>query len=933
MISTAVITNPAAAATSFTNLPAGTNLFEATVIDGHGQNTNSIATVVVNAPILPVANPGAPQTITLPVSQVTLNGSASTGTITSYAWTQVAGPSTTDTITSPTAATTTVTGLTQGIYVFRLTLNADTSATVQVTVNAPPAPVAKAGPDQTIVLPASQVTLNGSASTGFITSYAWSQLSGPSTATITTPTSVSTTVTDLTQGEYIFQLTLNGDSTAAVQVTVNTPPPPIANAGSNQSIALPTNHVTLSANASSGTINSYSWTEISGPDSPPAVIVSPASDSTLVTGLVEGLYIFQLTLNGDSTATVQVTVKPPPPPVANAGPNQTITLPLNHVILNATASTGFITSYLWTEVSGPDSVTITSPLDDSTIVGGLSQGVYIFKVTLNGDSTSMVQVTVKPPPPPIANAGPTQTITFPASQVTLNGSASSGFITSYNWTELSGPDSSAVIAAPAAVSTTVTGLIPGVYIFQLTLNSDSISTVQVTVNPPAPPVANAGSNQSITRPLNHVMLNAKASGGFITSYSWAQLSGPASDTIISPTSDSTLVTGLVPGVYVFQLTLNGDSTATTQVTVNQPPLVANAGASQTIALPANQVTLNGSASSGIVTAYTWAQVSGPSVAAITTPALVSTTVTGLVQGSYIYQLTVRDDQGTVKTDTMTVTVNNGIVTRMINVNVYGGTNPYVNTQWNNWSVGSGSSPVFTYADATASGVTALLSINESVVDNGATYGGVMAPAPVLRYTSYCEVSRTLTLSGLKTAATYNIELYASRSSNAGQLSVFQVAGQVSDTIASFNNLTNKAVFNGLKANTSGKIVITIATPTGYNYLNGFAITELTTATTGEDPSLATSSASILAAATDSSGLSIYPNPARDQLTVNLNNSHSGAMKIILTGISGATLRTIETVKDLQVSSTSIPVSGLPAGTYYITVQIGNWKETRTVLKL
>ena len=65
---------------------------------------------------------------------------------------------------------------------------------------------ANAGANQTITLPTSTVTLNGSGSTGTITSYAWTLVSGPNTPTITTPTTVSTTVTGLIQGTYVFQL-------------------------------------------------------------------------------------------------------------------------------------------------------------------------------------------------------------------------------------------------------------------------------------------------------------------------------------------------------------------------------------------------------------------------------------------------------------------------------------------------------------------------------------------------------------------------------------------------------------------------------------------------------------------------------------------------------------------------------------------------------
>lgn len=101
----------------------------------------TIASVYVPVPnSAPVANAGADQSITLPTSSVTLSGSGSDadGTIATYAWSKVSGGSAA--ITSPTAATTTITGLAEGAYVFRLTVTDNEGATatddVTVTVNA-----------------------------------------------------------------------------------------------------------------------------------------------------------------------------------------------------------------------------------------------------------------------------------------------------------------------------------------------------------------------------------------------------------------------------------------------------------------------------------------------------------------------------------------------------------------------------------------------------------------------------------------------------------------------------------------------------------------------------------------------------------------------------------------------------------------------------
>lgn len=90
--------------------------------------------------IYPTANAGADQSITLPTTSVTMAGSGTDadGTIVSKAWTQVSGA--TATITTPSSYTTTITGLTAGTYVFRLTVTDNSGATgsddMTVTVSA-----------------------------------------------------------------------------------------------------------------------------------------------------------------------------------------------------------------------------------------------------------------------------------------------------------------------------------------------------------------------------------------------------------------------------------------------------------------------------------------------------------------------------------------------------------------------------------------------------------------------------------------------------------------------------------------------------------------------------------------------------------------------------------------------------------------------------
>ena len=88
------------------------------------------------------------------------------------------------------------------------------------------------------------------------------------------------------------------------------------------------------------------------------------------------------------------------PPTANAGADQTITLPTSSLSLSGSGTdpNGTISAYNWTKISGPSGGTISSATTAATTVSALIQGIYKFqlKVTDNAGATDVdtVQVTV-----------------------------------------------------------------------------------------------------------------------------------------------------------------------------------------------------------------------------------------------------------------------------------------------------------------------------------------------------------------------------------------------------------------------------------------------------------------------------------------------------------------------------------------------------------
>jgi hypothetical protein len=411
----------------------------------------------------PTANAGADRSIQLPTASVVINGTGTDtdGTITSYAWTRQSGPNN-PTMTGANSANLTAGNLIAGTYVFRLTVTDNASATafdeVTVTVTANTPPTANAGADKAVTLPTNSVVINGSATDtgGSITAYAWTQTSGPSTATLSGNTTANLTAGSLVAGTYVFRLTVtdNGGLTGFDEVSV------VVSNGGTPNLAL-NKPVTVSTTENAGTPGSaavdgvgtsrwssafadpqwiyvdlgqtYSvnrvkitWEAAYGRDylvqigsstSNWTTLKTVAGNTTLVNdhtglsgtgqyiriygtarGTVYGYSIFELEVYGGSSNT---------PPTANAGADKAITLPTNSVVINGsgTDTNGTITAYSWTRLSGPNTPTLSGATTATLTANGLVAGTYVFRLTVtdNGGLTASDDVTVVVSNPPTTN--------------------------------------------------------------------------------------------------------------------------------------------------------------------------------------------------------------------------------------------------------------------------------------------------------------------------------------------------------------------------------------------------------------------------------------------------------------------------------------------------------------------------------------------------
>ncbi|MBL7712222.1 MAG: T9SS type A sorting domain-containing protein [Chitinophagaceae bacterium] len=466
--STVVLTNPSAASLVIKNLLPGVYKFRWTIANGITCPATSDEMEVIVTSMPPFVTAGPDRTVCYGYS-VPLRGTAgSTGSISR--WRQIAGPSLV--IADTTAAATSVSGtVASSVYTLTYSLTnacgSDTDTLVITTTGAPgPSDARITTADQCITV--SSTTLNATAPT--VGTGLWTQLSGPTAATIDNPAGSTTNVTGLSGGVYQFIWSVMQAGCDTLRDTVSVAyrtASLVANAGTDRYICKDSVHL----NATAPAIGYGSWTQAAGP---PATITDPAAAATAVTGLQPGaIYDFTWTVRlgacPQATDEVHVVVSAPPS-AAKAMKDTTICnvlLPVgSQLLLPLNADTPASGTGSWNVLQAPlgyGSPGIANPGAAHTRIS-MTGGSYLLLWKVSNGVCPVSYDTVSIELVPRADAGAASYNLCERISYNLRGtSPGTGTV---RWSQLSGPGT-ATITNPDNESTTVTNMLAGgVYQFQ-----------------------------------------------------------------------------------------------------------------------------------------------------------------------------------------------------------------------------------------------------------------------------------------------------------------------------------------------------------------------------------------------------------------------------------------------------------------------------------
>ncbi len=406
-------------------------------------------------------------------------------------------------------------------------------------------------------------------------------------------------------------------NTATATQTIQLVNAATANIGNDKTICAGQN-ITLNPNFTTG-LTSFQWSSNGNGTFSNPTIASPTytpGSTDLANGSTQLIFAATGTGGTCSQAADTILFTYATTPTANAGTTQTRTCNNPTVTLGNIGGATAGLSFLWAGngINTSNSTTATPAVNQA--------GTYTVTVTETtsgaGCSATATVIVSNNTTNPIANAGIDKTITCTQNSVTLDGSGSStGANITYQWSsgdQVQNPQ----VSAAGTYTVTVTN----------TQNGCTAADQVIVTADAGLPIANAGTNKTLTCTVNSVVLNGQnSSQGTGIQLTWTNALG-------TPIGTNNTVTVNTPGTYTLRVSNNTNGcTAFDDVLVTIDTIKPNANAGPDVQLTCAQTntTLNGNNSSPGVQ-YSW---TGPGiVGTVNQP-----TVLASIPGQYLLTVT------------------------------------------------------------------------------------------------------------------------------------------------------------------------------------------------------------------------------------------------------------------------------------------------------
>jgi hypothetical protein len=421
----------------------------------------------------------------------------------------------------------------------------------------------------------------------------------------------------------------------------------------------------------------------------------------------------------------------------------------------------------------------------------------------------------------------------------------------------------------------------------------------------------------------------------------------------------TYVSGLTVGVYTYRFTVidNRGEVATDDVTVTVNPInnkapIADAGDDITITTSYTTVLLNASRSKdtdGYLTSVYWRKLSGPAVCHIENSDAVTTHAANLLEGVYVFRLTVKDNRGDSSFADVRVNVNNPAKSKINKLPIAdAGTDQtttvdrprvllkgYRSRDTDGW--------IAAFAWTRVSGPAGAV-IEDTKLANP-YLSGLVEGVYVYRFTvtdnkgesSFDDVTITVTASTNKAPV-----------ANAGQDKTIKISYPTVLLTGYESKDTDGYLVSLSWAKISGPDGDFMASPNGVNtYVSGLkegtyvyrlTVKDNVGATSTDDVVVTVTNPYVVSSLSKVAGPSVkeelnaYPNPAKDVITLSYSSAALGRSVVMIYDAYGMPARTVEFEKSQVLHQIQVNITDLSHGMYHVIVTTGGTKMQTTILK-